>query len=365
MSVLIFVEDPGAANFVRELPAALEARGVGVELISAQAATSYLSERGVESTPADGSAADLLDRCDPELVVVGTSENVDTLGLALVVEARARSIPSIGVVDALANAAFRFRGRGGDPLAYCPDQILVPDRWTAETFAGLGLPADRIIVSGHPHYDLVLREKAKLEKRDREAERLRLFGASDRPVVLFVSEISTGLDAAQFSRSAAYTLAGRGGSDARSAIVLEELIDGLRMAWPEARLYLRLHPKEAPEDLGSLVNEVAGISRAGSPLEIVFAADLVVGMTTMLLLEAALLGRPTLSIVPRALEREWLPSLRDGSTPCATSREELVTELRKAKEGGGTPVSPPGVLENSLERMVCLIRDRLAERVAP
>lgn len=65
------------------------------------------------------------------------------------------------------------------------------------------------------------------------------------------------------------------------------------------------------------------ISSGGVPLELIYAADLVVGMSSMLLLEAALLQRPTLSILPRAFEKEWLPTTRTGLTPCATNRATL------------------------------------------
>lgn len=69
------------------------------------------------------------------------------------------------------------------------------------------------------------------------------------------------------------------------------------------------------------------ISSGGSPLELIYAADLVVGLTSMLLLEAALLGKPTLSIVPRRGEMDFLPTIRMGITPCVTTREQLSSAL--------------------------------------
>ena len=52
-------------------------------------------------------------------------------------------------------------------------------------------------------------------------------------------------------------------------------------------------------------------------------ADLVAGMTTMLLQEAAIMGKPTLSIVPRSAETRSLPTVRAGITQCVTTRKEL------------------------------------------
>ncbi|MBI4615060.1 MAG: hypothetical protein HY720_15715 [Planctomycetes bacterium] len=46
-------------------------------------------------------------------------------------------------------------------------------------------------------------------------------------------------------------------------------------------------------------------------------------MTSMILEEAALRGRPTLSILPRSVESDLLPSVALGVTPCVTRREEI------------------------------------------
>jgi hypothetical protein len=41
------------------------------------------------------------------------------------------------------------------------------------------------------------------------------------------------------------------------------------------------------------------------------------------LLETALLRRPTLSALPCACEKDWLPTTRTSVTPCAVTRSEL------------------------------------------
>ena len=64
------------------------------------------------------------------------------------------------------------------------------------------------------------------------------------------------------------------------------------------------------------------------PYELVYTSTLVVGMTTMLLFEATLMGRAALSIVPRAVEQTWLPGLQAGLIPCVTTRATLRKALR-------------------------------------
>lgn len=330
--VLVFVEDPGAANGVLGLAKALAARDVDARVVAAEPALGFMERSGGEAllpVAAGESAASLIDRHSPSVILVGTSENPRSLGLALVDAAKARGVPCAGFVDALPNAAFRFRGTSADPLAHCPDVLLVPDTFTRDAFVALGVPEPRVRVTGHPHYDAVLDLRARLEQEGRASVRRRaLPGArADALVVTFVSEISTGFDPAQFARSAEYSLHGRGERDGRTEIVLEELIDAVRKVCPAAHLVLRLHPKNTREELGGLVDEVDETSAGGSALDVVFASDLVAGMTSTLLLEANLLGRPTLSIVPAAREKEWLPTIRAGITPCATTRDDLEREL--------------------------------------
>ena len=75
------------------------------------------------------------------------------------------------------------------------------------------------------------------------------------------------------------------------------------------------------------MNELGALNQGGDSLEAVWAADLVVGMTTMLLMETLLLQRPHLSIIPRSLEAGWLPTLELGLTPVAKTREDIIYKL--------------------------------------
>jgi hypothetical protein len=92
---------------------------------------------------------------------------------------------------------------------------------------------------------------------------------------------------------------------------------------------LRVHPKNTVSDFAEYQPELDMISQGGSPLELIYASDLVVGMTSMLLTEAVLMGKKTLSIIPDITEKDWLPSVRNGITPCVTTRNDLRGALQK------------------------------------
>lgn len=331
--VLLFVEDPGAANFAQGLPEALSALGLRATLLAAGAALPYLSQQSVACEPVgiDAEAGALLSAYRPRVLAVGTSENPRSLGLALLDAAKARSIPTLGFVDGPANPAYRFRGEGEGPLVHAPDRILVPDADTASAFSALGYPATAIDICGHPQWDRMRRAAAALAPGEGYELRRRLFPDCDpgRPVVVFAAEISTGLDPAQYLRSPEYTLTGNPGSSGRTEIVLDEFLAASGRLPVKPYLVLRLHPKQGPGDLAAYRDAFDLVSSGGQPVELIRAADAIVGMSSMLLQEAAILGRPTLSILPRESEKAWLPGIAAGATPCATRSAEVDLLLRR------------------------------------
>ncbi|MBZ0147313.1 MAG: hypothetical protein K8F62_07170, partial [Pseudorhodoplanes sp.] len=209
------------------------------------------------------------------------------------------------------------------------------DELTRQTYLDIGCRPERVLACGHPLHDAVELLRADLENEGRDAIRARVLPdwPPGRPVFVFLSETSDGLNAAQFQRSSEYTLAGRGTSNERGKIVLEEVIDVASTMWPRPYLVLRLHPKQSREDVALYIPEVDAVSDGGAPLELVFVADLVVGMTTSLLLEAVILGRPTLSVLPRAVESRWLGGIDAGVIPAVTRREGLRSALALAVAG--------------------------------
>lgn len=329
--VLIFVEDPGAANYAMYLPQALSKRNIQVRLFADGHAKNYLKQRGLHPEILDQGmqTQDIFANVQPRLLIVGTSENPDTLGFHLIEEARLQKIESVVLIDASGNADYRLRGRTDNPLAYIPDWLIVPDDWTKASYVDLGFQSERVIVCGHPHYDYV-RECGStflLENMDVQKQKLFPDARYGQKIVVFASEISTGLNPEQYQISDDYTLTGRGRHSDRTSIVLEEFLDTVKNVSPRPYLVLRLHPKNTMVELSQFVDDFNQISINEPPLELIYFSDLVVGMTTILLFEAALLGKMTLSIVPRSEEKFNLPSICAGMTTCVTTRSELRTVL--------------------------------------
>ena len=324
------VEDPGALNFLLPLVDAIIEQNVSLTLFGVGVGARQLRERGYQviHPPSEYDAIHILQGSGCNLLIIGTSENKHTPAFDLVHAARLVGIQTVGVIDAFVNAQFRFRGCSDDPLAYAPDWMIVPDEATADAFECLGFPRGCISVVGHPGRTLA--------RRRAQSGRLAVgegccASPQDGYRIVFVSELSDGLDKGQYTRTENYTLMGRGGSSARTAIVAEELLDA-RSALKtnhgiNCMMILRLHPKQDKSDLGALNDEFDEVSIGGDPLEVVATADLVVGMTSMLLLEAYDMGLNCLSILPREEEKAWLPEIVSGAIPSVFDRPSLREEL--------------------------------------
>jgi hypothetical protein len=328
IDILMFVEDPSAANYAALLLPEFGRQGWRTKLFASAVACSWLQSRGVafNEIVAGSDALSLLREINPRCVLVGTAENPDTLGLHLIDAAQIVGIPSMAFIDALMGAEYRFCGAGVDPLAHAPDWLLVPDGMTFDAFVGLGYPLERIAVCGHPQYDQTRALAMQWEgEGGPELFRKRLFPDVDskKRILTFVSEGAARYGQLQRRSSNEYGYSGRGVNKGRTKIILEEVLDAVSELAERPYVVFRAHPIESTDEYAEYRTEIDYFSSRGLPLELVYASDLTVGMTSMLLLEAVLLGRPSLAVLAHATEVDLLPSVRNGLTPHVLNRHDL------------------------------------------
>lgn len=352
--ILIYVEDPGAANFVAGLPRAIRERGLRVKVLAYGKAVEQLAalNEAFETHLAACDDTGILDKLSPRILVVGTSENVDSPAFAMIDQARRLGISSVGLVDGPSNADHRFRGRTGQALGHAPDWIIVADEMVRAKFLALGARDDQVLVGGHPRYDAVLEQGKVLAGCDRDVLRRQHFAGVpvDEKVVVFLSELSDGVNPHLYRRMPDYTLAGRGDVDGRTEIVLEEVLDALAGLERRPHLVVRLHPKNNKGQFAAWEDEIDAFSVGGGAtdlLEMLYAADLVVGLTTILMMEAALAGCRTLSVLPRSREADWLPSIGLGLTACASDRDALQGIMKSVFGGKPIPDTKPAIAVSS------------------
>lgn len=359
---LIFAEDPGGANFVRHLPELLQEIGCPARVFAAGSALQFLQERDNLVVPlVAGSEQQLIESNRPRVVIVSTSVNADSPGLMLIEAARRLDIPTIGVVDAVMSAKLRFRGQTQDPLHYAPDWLMVPDEATANGYYEIGFPRDQVIVTVQlQHYHAWLRGRA-LEEEDRARLRVRVLpsDALERQVLVFIAEPPVPPENGYVADE---EMRGWGDTDDRTHVALQELLDVLTRNNLAPYLILRLHDRNDPSLFERYADHLSHVSKGGDPLELVFVADLVVGQTSSLVVEAAVMGRPAISIRVTQRERGLLPSSVSDHIVSVYSRAELEQALVQGICDRSLKNARPGCFQqeahDALVRSLYFILDR-------
>ena len=330
LDIIFAVEDPGAANFILGMPEELKKYKFNSEIISFGYSQRFLSERNIRNNKFDdiGSIEMILEKFKFKVLIAGTQQNPNSQILSLINLCKSQDIITIGIVDMKADSNFRFSGNTNDPLYYAPEYLVVPDTWTLEEFSNLGFEKSNIFEMNHPNLKRIKDKAINYPKEKIENKRISLLGnqAKDREIWLFAGEPSS--DDYRLQKDGTYTLFGRGKSKERIHIVFEELLEIRNKIEIKPFLILRMHPKNELNDYSNYINEIDKMSYDIDPLEDILCSDLIIGSTTIFLMEAFYAGRPTLSIIPKKGEEEWCPSALHGLTPFAYTRDQIESELK-------------------------------------
>ena len=320
--VVAVAGDPGGARAVAPVLEELRAAGrVRVQALAYRQALALWTQRGIACEPLaeDLTAAAigaLLREARPALLLTATSANKVDLEKLFIEQARLLAVPSLTVKDFWSNYAMRFSDAAGR-LCYVPDRIAVMDELARTEMIAAGFAPECLVVTGQPAFDDLAACRAAFGPDQRREIRAGLPLEADELFVLFASQ-----PFAEVYGSAENSVAQLGYHEALVLGALREALAQLvRQHDRRVTLVIRPHPREqaeafaAPADAGFRTL----VSTGGDSRQFVMAADLVVGMTTVLLVEACYLGCPVVSLQPGLRQPDCLPTNRSGlSRPAYT-----------------------------------------------
>ncbi|HVL68423.1 MAG TPA: hypothetical protein VM364_14265 [Vicinamibacterales bacterium] len=319
--------DPGGANVLaawartHPLPHALTADAWTMER-----ATPRFEGLGLPVRQFDSSGLDALRAAwaaDPATILVTGTSHYEPFESVLWEIAREAGVPSLALLDTWGNVAARFtRSR--------PDAVGALDASQVAELLDGGFELKQILLAGHPW----LREMKA--KRPAAAPA----GRTNEVRVLFVSEAIASDVASGFNRPF--------GFDEFDAFALVHAAAGdAARGGCAVDLQIRLHPYEDPAAFAVRLREVShepgvrvAIADSSQPPHVqVEQADLVCGMTSILLIEAMVLGRPVISVQPGLLRentfepavRGWTDTLVDPGAARARCAE-LMTDPNARRE---------------------------------
>ncbi|MEK7246397.1 MAG: hypothetical protein AAB223_10310, partial [Pseudomonadota bacterium] len=240
------------------------------------------------------------------------------------------------VLDSWSNLEFRFTPAEGS--AEQPDALGVIDDDTRAQIAAKGWCRARIFVVGQPH--LAARtERLRRRRRRRPSGSAKRIVFFSEPIIVDYGPTARGFTQFEVATLAAQALAGSPG------IVMD----------------VKPHPREADADWRDWLARTPNARLAAEDTEtLLAAADGVLGITTIVLIEATLAGIPALSLQPE--RPEILNPALEEMVQVVARRGEAIAAVRAWLEGLDRPVRPSprgGELLDGAERLVAAAEEIL------
>lgn len=283
-------------------------------------------------------------------VLAATSMNAEQMEVEFIRAGRTVGTPSVAVLDGWTNLAERFTSRSGERVV--PHVVAVPDQRARRDVAAVVQNSSVVVVTGHPALDGLLDLRPSIAaRRARVREEL---GTPQGMVVTFASQpISDLIPPARL------------GFHHRE--VLPVVVDAIGTVAGEIGcpilLLVRLHPREADQE-PHLPAAPAGVTvRISPPLDlvgIVAASDLMIGISSMVLLEASVLGLRVVRYQPGLRIPDPLPLSGYGWSRVVHRPTLLSAEIAAAlREADGPPdqgVQLARRHDGAARRVVALVR---------
>lgn len=327
-TIVAIAGDPGGAAALAPVIGQLQHNGAALQLLGYREAPALWRAEGLVARAIPESANDrwLAEHLKgAALLLAATSANGIDRERQATRLARSMGIPSLVVLDFWSN--YRLRFLGADDQLVLPDCIAVMDESAACEMSAAGFPRDRIVVTGQPAFDRLAERKGAFDTSQRLQVRHSLGVGDDEALVLFVSQPFANLyGSLEKAREAL-------GFDEHEVLGLcVEALERLAIIQRnKIVLAIRRHPRETTHVLPTKRGDsFRALACEIDKYDALLAADLVLGMNSVMLLEAVLLGQMVVSFQPGLRLPDALPSNRDGRSVLIKERGDLNGILEEA-----------------------------------
>lgn len=354
-SVLAAASEAGSGKALAPVLQVLRERGVKVRAFLPAAVLDFAEwawpgTLGPRATVMGGqSVEDAVGDMTPDRILVGTTVR-PSLERELILYGRHRGIPSFVIVDERYGYRRRFADEKGD-LCCVPGLIMVMDEECARDAVAEGIPLARLRVTGSPVLSYLTYQHAVLRERVRG---LVYPLSTGWRLVTFISET--------FGRDNGRGPGQRGllGSflGFTEETVRRDVLDALREIGQPVVLLERLHPSDESEarEIQESSTLVWKQIQGGDLWKLLMQSDAVIGMRSIALLEAGLLGCRVASYQPNLIGENNCAAVRYGLAARLETRHELREWLKENVSAEPRYVAPPAGLP--------FIRADAADRVA-
>lgn len=334
--ILLFARDPGAVNCIIPLFKALKhSRRYHADLLGKDFALAQYKLEKLKFSD----IAKLIPRFHLEsvkrwlkqkgygAVVTGTTAS-DITDKLLWRAGRELGLPTVAILDNWQNYRERFILSAKLIL---PDKICVMDEHAEQEMMRLGFPAHRLIITGQPYFSTIAARQKTISARAIRGLRKKLGAKARDYIITFAAEPIL----EDYGRPA--------------SLGYDELTIGQHVLAAMARaaakyknknfvLVIRLHPRNDPYIFNKLLaahkspaNLKIILDQPTAPQAAIAVSDLILGMSSMFLIEAALVKKPFLSVQIGLT----------GKDPFLLSQRKIIKTILQ-----------PGILQSALEKAI-------------
>lgn len=319
--ILLFSSEPGGAEVLIPVCRSLLQSNLYDVTVLARAYAKDRFARAeipfVETGPIVRGDTGILEEYDPDYVITSATNipEQDRSETDFWENCRKFGVPALAFLDQWQNYSLRFFGQGPHDHSQLPDYINCINQVGQEEMVAEGFPAERLVQFGQPYLTSVI-EQAKTLQRDEIRDKLGLNAATK--VYLFVSEpISE-----YYGKTWGY--------DQFDAA--DRFLQIVAQAEGERVAIVKMHPKDDLEKFHYFETKypslnITFLQQEATPVESVVMADEIYGMTSIMLLEAFLLGRPVVSLQPNLAVESRMVLSRFGYIRTVINDDDQVTPL--------------------------------------
>lgn len=307
--IFFTAQDPGGFNAISPVIKKLKKeKNFQLKIILANQAKDFAKKAGINylngNKLTDKDLMRLVEKETPDLIFGATSAGSGAIEKRLIEVGRAQKIKTASLIDFWSNYKMRFGVR--------PDYILVIDEVMRKEMAKQGFRPSKLIVVGSPFFDTF----SKLTKL-RQSEK----------IVSFFSE--------PFSENFKKGKAGfMGFNEVR---VFSDLVDALERLQTKLPIVIKFHPKEKRiNKFNEIIRQAKldiSIEKKLSAEDLIKKSKLVIGMNTIVLFQAALIGKKALSYQPDLNCSDPLISNRLGLSCPVYKKKDLYPALKRLLDG--------------------------------
>ena len=335
--ILLFSHDPGGANTVIPLVSPLRKRGFLIKLFGKSVALKSYKKFGLKGKNLDrfiktatvSNLKRFLEKEKVDCVITGTS-HFDFTEKYLWKASEILKIPSFAIIDNWMNYAIRFSKYNGREmekfnrnknLIYYPSKIFIMDAFSKSQAIKEGVDHSRIVVTGQPYFEIIKNTKhKKLKSKDKY-----IITYASQPISMLSKKNRKHIYSEGYNEKTIFLqiLKALGEIFARS-IIDKQII-----------LVVKLHPREGARSYEFLVkrNKIKGLriifDRKSNSIDLILKSNLVLGMTSMFLIEAVMLDKPVVCVqIGLKGKSDFILAQKRVLKPIYT-KDALVKELKR------------------------------------